>query len=243
VEVLNGIPINLELEAVLKRMRVRNRSEGIIKNVKDMLEIARPIAKPKAIYDVAYVDNKNGDSLEIGGVKFSSRVLRINLEQVERVFPYVVTCGRELDEIDIPADDFIKSYYLDQIKETAVILARQHLEDSLIKQYALGQVSRMAPGAGAGDDWPINQQEELFSLFGGRDKVEELIGVRLTDRFLMIPIKSVSGIFYPTEVRFESCQICPREKCIGRRARYDPELAKKYRSDESTASSPATKGG
>ena len=243
MEVLNGIPINLELEAVLKRMRVRNRSEGIIKNVQDMLEIARPIAKPKAIYDVAYVDNKNGDYLEIGGVKFTSRVLRINLEQVERVFPYVVTCGRELDEIDIPADDFIKSYYLDQIKETAVILARQHLEDSLIKQYALGQVSRMAPGAGAGDDWPINQQEELFSLFGGRDKVEELIGVRLTDRFLMIPIKSVSGIFYPTEVSFESCQICPREKCIGRRARYDPELAKKYRPDESTASSPATKGG
>ena len=243
MEVLNGIPINLELEAVLKRMHVRNRSEGIVKNVQDMLEIARPIAKPKAIYDVAYVDNKNGDSLEIGGVKFTSRVLRINLEQVERVFPYVVTCGRELDEIDISADDFIKSYYLDQIKETAVILARQHLEDSLIKQYALGQVSRMAPGAGAGDDWPINQQEELFSLFGGRDKVEELIGVRLTDRFLMIPIKSVSGIFYPTEVRFESCQICPREKCIGRRARYDPELAKKYRPDESTASSPATRGG
>lgn len=243
MEVLNGIPINLELEAVLKRMHVRNRSEGIVKNVQDMLEIARPIAKPKAIYDVAYVDNKNDDSLEIGGVKFTSRVLMINLEKVERVFPYVVTCGRELDEIDIPADDFIKSYYLDQIKETAVILARQHLEDSLIKQYALGQVSRMAPGAGAGDDWPINQQEELFSLFGGRDKVEELIGVRLTDRFLMIPIKSVSGIFYPTEVRFESCQICPREKCIGRRARYDPELAKKYRPDESTASSPATKGG
>ena len=243
MEVLNGIPINLELEAVLKRMHMRNRNEGIVKNVQDMLEIARPIAKPKAIYDVAYVDNKSGDSLEIGGVKFTSRVLRINLEQVERVFPYVVTCGRELDEIDIPADDFIKSYYLDQIKETAVILARQYLEDSLIKQYALGQVSRMAPGAGAGDDWPINQQEELFSLFGGRDKVEELIGVRLTDRFLMIPIKSVSGIFYPTEVSFESCQICPREKCIGRRARYDPELAKKYRPDESTASSPATKGG
>ena len=243
MEVLNGIPINLELEAVLKRMHVRNRNEGIVKNVQDMLEIARPIAKPKAIYDVAYVDNKSGDYLEIGGVKFTSRVLRINLEQVERVFPYVVTCGRELDEIDIPADDFIKGYYLDQIKETAVILARQYLEDSLIKQYALGQVSRMAPGAGAGDDWPINQQEELFSLFGGRDKVEELIGVRLTDRFLMIPIKSVSGIFYPTEVSFESCQICPREKCIGRRARYDPELAKKYRPDESTASSPATKGG
>jgi len=232
MEVLNSIPINLELEAVLKRMHVRNRSEGIVKNVQEMLEIARPIAKPKAIYDVAYVDHKNGDSLEIGGVKFVSRVLRINLDKVERVFPYVVTCGRELDEIDIPADDFIKGYYLDQIKETAVILARQYLEDSLQKRYALGQVSRMAPGAGAGEDWPITQQEELFSLFGGKDRVEELIGVRLTDRCLMIPIKSVSGIFFPTEVRFESCQICPRERCIGRRASYDPELAKKYRPNE-----------
>jgi len=232
MEVLNSIPINLELEAVLKRMHVRNRSEGIVKNVQEMLEIARPIAKPKAIYDVAYVDHKNGDSLEIGGVKFVSRVLRINLDKVERVFPYVVTCGRELDEIDIPADDFIKGYYLDQIKETAVILARQYLEDSLQKSYALGQVSRMAPGAGAGEDWPITQQEELFSLFGGKDRVEGLIGVRLTDRCLMIPIKSVSGIFFPTEVRFESCQICPRERCIGRRAPYDPELAKKYRPGE-----------
>ena len=229
MEVLNSIPVNLDLEAVLKRMHVRNRSESIVKNVREMLEMAHPIAKPKAIYEVSYVDNKNGDSLDIGDVRFTSRVLRVNLDKVGRVFPYVVTCGRELDEIAIPSDDFIKGYYLDQIKETAVVLARQYLEDYLKRNYALGQMSRMAPGAGAGEDWPITQQKELFSIFGGRDKVEELIGVRLTDTFLMIPIKSVSGIFFPTEIKFESCQLCPREKCIGRRAAYDPEVVKKYR--------------
>jgi len=233
MEVLNSIPIDIDLEAVLRRMQVRNRSESIIKNVEEMLEVARPIAKPKAVYDVVYVDNKNGDSLEVGGVKFTSRVLRVNLDKVERVFPYVVTCGKELDEIDIQSGDFIKGYYLDQIKETVLVLARKYLEEHLKRSYALGQMSRMAPGAGAGDDWPITQQEELFSLFGGRAKVEELIGVRLTDKCLMIPIKSVSGIFFPTEIRFESCQICPRERCIGRRAPYDPELVKKYRPDVS----------
>jgi len=229
MEVLNSVPINLDLEAVFKRMRVRNKSESIVKNVQEMLEVARPIAKPKAVYEVSYVDNKNGDSLDIGDVRFTSRVLRVNLDKVGRVFPYVVTCGRELDEIAIPSDDFIKGYYLDQIKETAVVLARQYLEDYLKRNYALGQMSRMAPGAGAGDDWPITQQKELFSIFGGRDKVAELIGVRLTDTFLMVPIKSVSGIFFPTEIKFESCQLCPREKCIGRRAAYDPEVVKKYR--------------
>jgi hypothetical protein len=230
MEVLNGIPIELTLEAVLERMRVRQRNEAIIRNVQEMLEVARPIARPKALYDVAYVENKTEDSLEIGGIKFTSRVLRANLDKVERVFPYIVTCGRELDEIAIPADDFIKGYYLDQIKETVVVLARQYLEELLKRNYAIEQLSRMAPGAGAGDDWPLPQQEKLFSLFGGRDKVEELIGVRLTDRFLMVPIKSVSGIFFPTKVKFESCQICPRERCMVRRAPYDPELAKKYRS-------------
>ena len=229
MEVLNSVPINLDLEAVFKRMRVRNKSESIVKNVQEMLEVARPIAKPKAVYEVSYVDNKNGDSLDIGDVRFTSRVLRVNLDKVGRVFPYVVTCGRELDEIAIPSDDFIKGYYLDQIKETAVVLARQYLEDYLKRNYALGQMSRMAPGAGAGDDWSITQQKELFSIFGGRDKVAELIGVRLTDTFLMVPIKSVSGIFFPTEIKFESCQLCPREKCIGRRAAYDPEVVKKYR--------------
>jgi len=232
MEVLNNIPIELDLEAVLKRMRLRNRSDNIVGSIREMLDIARPIARPKAVYDVAYVENKNGDSLEIGGVKFTSRVLRVNLDGVERVFPYVVTCGRELEEIDIPSTDFIKGYYLDQIKETAVVLARQYVEDYVKKRYALGQISRMAPGAGAEIDWPIMQQKELFSLFGGREKVEDLIGVRLTDSFLMVPIKSVSGIFFPTEVSFESCQLCPREQCIGRRAAYDPEMVKRYQPEK-----------
>lgn len=229
MEVFDSIPVNLEAGEVLKRMRLRNRSESIVKSIQELIEVARPVARPKAVCEVAYVQNKNEDSLDIGGVRFNSRVLRVNLDRVERVFPFIITCGRELDEIRFPSDEVLKGYYLDQIKETAVALARKYLEDYLKRKYALGQVSRMAPGAGAAEDWPITQQEELFAIFGGRDKVEDLIGVKLTDKCLMIPIKSVSGIFFPTEIRFEACQLCPREECIGRRAHYDPDLVKKYR--------------
>jgi len=228
MEVLDNIPVKLDLEVVSKRMRLRSKNEGMIESIRELLELAGSVAKPKAVYEVSYVENKNGDSLEIGGVKFTSRVLRVNLDKVERVFPYVVTCGRELDEVDIPSHEFMKSYLMDQIKETAVVLARQYLEDYLKKQYVLGRMSRIAPGAGAMDDWPITQQKELFSLFGN---VEELIGVKLNERCLMIPIKSVSGILFPTEIKFESCQICPREGCQGRRTPYDAEMVKKYRGE------------
>ncbi len=226
MEVLHDIPVNLELEALLKKLRMRNKSEGIKKSVREVIEIACPVARPKAVYEVSYVENKNGDSLEIGGVRFTSRVLRVNLDKVERVFPYVVTCGREVDEIELPPHDFIKSYYLDQTREAILALAREYLEDYLKKKYALGKISRMSPGAGSLNDWPLDQQKELFSIFGN---VEELIGVRLTDKCLMLPVKSVSGVYFPTEVTFTSCQLCPRERCIGRKAAYAPEMVEKYR--------------
>jgi len=224
MEVLDSIPVRLDLEEVLKRLHIRKENEYMGRIVQELIEIVRPIAKPKAIYEVSYVDNKNEDSLYIDGVRFTSRVLRVNLDKVERVFPYVTTCGRELDEIAVPSDDYMKYYCLDTIKEMALRSAISYLTDYLTRNYALGQTSRMSPGSLK--DWPITQQKELFSIFGN---VEDLIGVRLTESFLMVPIKSVSGIYFPTEIRFESCQLCPREVCSERRAPYDPALAEKYK--------------
>ncbi len=229
MEVLNSIPVKLDLEAVLKQMHVSNRSETILKKIEELIEIGRPIAKPKAIYDVSYVGNKSEDSLDIGGVRFTSRVLRVNLDKVERVFSYIVTCGRELDEIHVSSDKSFRIYCLDQIKEAILVSAMNYLENYLGKKYALGQISSMAPGSGAECDWPLAQQEGLFSIFGGRAKVEDLIGVKLTDKLYMIPLKSESGIFFQAEIKFEACQLCPRERCIGRQAPYDPDLVEKYK--------------
>jgi hypothetical protein len=50
------------------------------------------------------------------------------------------------------------------------------------------------------------------------------IGVVLTDSFLMIPNKSVSGIRFQTETDFRSCQVCRREVCPSRSAPFDKAL-------------------
>jgi hypothetical protein len=42
--------------------------------------------------------------------------------------------------------------------------------------------------------------------------------VRLTESMLMIPRKSVSGIFFPSEEGFVACQLCERENCPSRKA-------------------------
>jgi hypothetical protein len=110
---------------------------------------------------------------------------------------------------------------VDTIKEMALGASTSYLRNHLKEKYLLGRLSSMNPGAGDVATWPIEQQQLLFSVFGN---VEELIGVRLTDTHLMIPNKSVSGLFFPTEVPFESCMVCQRKNCPGRRAHYDPDF-------------------
>jgi len=224
MEVFNNIPVDLEPDKVLKSMGMRSSNQRIEEVVQELVEVARSVARPKAVYKVSYIDDKDGDTVTIDGVRFTGRVLRINLDQVERVFPHIATCGTELEEIAVPSGDVMKSFCFDAIKTMVVKSATAFLSKHIKEHYALDRMSRMSPGSL--ESWPIAQQKELFSLFGD---TEGLVGVRLTESCIMVPLKSVSGIYFPTEISFESCQLCPRARCIGRRAPYDPELTKKYR--------------
>jgi hypothetical protein len=80
-------------------------------------------------------------------------------------------------------------------------------------------------GPGQLKDWPLEEQRPLFALLGD---VEGAVGVTLSDSLLMIPRKSLSGIYFPTEIPFMACQLCPKESCPSRKARYDEKLAGEY---------------
>lgn len=204
-------------------MRLRHSNPQIEAIVRELLEQVLPVAHPKAVYIASWVDNKDSFSVDIEGARFTSRVLSKNLTMFKRVFPYVATCGCELEEIRISSQDMLKTYCLDVIKMLALGTAIARLSETVTKKYTLGQTSHMNPGSLA--DWPLPEQQKLFPLFGD---VEKLIGVRLSTSSMMYPLKSSSGIFFTSDTRFESCQLCPRENCPGRRATYSTEMLEKY---------------
>jgi len=220
MEVLREIPFSLDVAALQQRLRIRPGSEDATEFAR-MVDTARRAARPKALYKESYVEHTGEDSVTLDGVTFTSRTLRMNLDGVHRVFPYVATCGRELDEMGLDGADPFRQYWLDTIKAALLSASLQYLKSHIDRTRALGKTSTMSPGAGDVGVWPIEQQRELFSLFGN---VKDLIGVELTDSFLMIPNKSVSGIRFPTEVDFRSCQLCRRENCPSRSAPFDPAL-------------------
>jgi len=222
--ILAALPFKVDLQQLKKNLRVKEGTEMVGK-LEGMVKEAQKIAKPKVCYRIAYVESKGDDHLMIEGIQFTSRVLRVNLDKVYRIFPYVATCGLELEEWSKSVDGILEQFWAEEIKVIAVRGTIRYLQEYLTDRYQPGQMSRMNPGSIP--DWPLSEQKPLFALLGN-GPVQ--IGVQLKDSFLMTPIKSVSGIWFPTEEKFESCQLCQREKCPGRRAPFEPNLFdRKYR--------------
>ena len=222
--ILDEIAFEPSIPALTKRLRIKPGSP-YVDELEQLVDTAKNLAKPKVIYRAAYIDSKNEDTVVIDGITFSSRVLSVNLAQAHRVFAYVATCGTELGTWVHSIDDMVMSFWAEAIKETALRDATAALNEHLKACYDLGKIATMNPGSLP--DWPIQQQRPLFQLLGDPHTA---VGVELTASYLMEPNKSVSGIRFPTEERFESCMLCPRQDCPGRRSAYDPELYdRKYR--------------
>ncbi len=220
--ILENIPIQLTPAYLINKLRLgENKDASAV--VQDLIKTVEALINPKILYRISYIEGRDEESVEIDGHTFTSMVLKKNLDNVERVFPFIVTLGRDLEEKSSSMDDLLEQYYLETAADIALSLGKQHLEKHIAKHYGLEKVSSMSPGSLP--NWPITEQKPLFSLLGN---TEELVGVRLTDSMLMLPRKSISGILFPTEVTFFSCQLCPRERCEARKAAYDASLRKKY---------------
>jgi hypothetical protein len=215
--ILNNISFRIEIEELLRKLHVND--EETSRDVKALLDKVHKIGRPKGMYKESFIDTKGDDYVVVDGIKLKSRVLRVNLEDTYRVFPYIATCGTELENWSNSIDDMLQRYWADTIKEIVLRTALETLKSHLIERFKLEKISAMNPGSL--ENWPINEQKNLFSMFGD---VKNAIGVELTESFLMIPTKSVSGIWFPTQVNFENCQLCSREGCPGRRAEYDEKL-------------------
>jgi len=222
--VIDNIEFQLEFDPLLTKLHIQKGSSYANELARIFVD-AQVIVKPKAVYRVVFIDSKGDDYVVVDGIMLDSRVLRINLEQANRIFPYVATCGTELEDWSRSFDNILTNYWVDTIKEVALQTAIQALDKHLQDQFHPGRISIMNPGSL--EDWPLQEQRKLFALLGN---LTDVIGVQLTESLVMTPIKSVSGIRFPTEVDFESCQLCPRIKCNERRASYDEDLYdKKYR--------------
>jgi hypothetical protein len=209
VRVLDPIPFRFCPESLQKELRVRPGTGDAV-------------ARLRAVYAEAFVENRGEETVRLDGVTFHSRALRRSLGDVERVFPFVATCGQEIEEAKpAPQDDVVAGFWWDALQERLLDVALAAVADDIEGRFRLNRTVMMSPGAAEATVWPIEEQGPLFALLGD---VESRIGVQLNESFFMIPTKSVSGIRFASERDLESCQVCRRQDCPRRTAPFEPAL-------------------
>lgn len=221
MEILSPIPVTLDHEEIRTSLRIRRRGDW--NRVLSLIERARALIEARAAYKVCYIEERGEDTVRIDGGYLKSRVLRRSLDHAERIFPFVLTIGGALDKEQRACTDILEQYYLDSIGNAALESVRDYLEDCLRSRYALTTISSLSPGSL--DDWSIENQRPLFSILGD---VQGAIGVSLEKSLVMNPAKSISGIYFPTEIPFYACQLCRRERCPSRKAEFNEQLAREY---------------
>ena len=222
METIDRIPVTLDRAAVAKRLH-HNPARASSVDLDELLALAGSLIRLRAAYEVSYTGAKGEDTVEVAGVTFRSRILRRNLDQAQKVFPFIMTAGPALEAAASASGDLLKQYYLEEMANIALENGAGWLAERLKTRYGFPGLASMDPGSL--EDWPITEQPKLFSIFGD---TEGLIGVRLTDSMLMLPRKSISGIFFPSEEGFMSCQLCDRDTCPARRAPYDEVMVARY---------------
>ena len=215
-----NIPFVLDPEALSEKLNIKAGSE-YMGTFEGLVGAVQESGAPKALYKVLYIDEKGADTVTLDGVVFTSRALRVNLDGIQRVFAYIATCGTEADQVPIDPGDMLQGYWLHAIKLNLLEIASEYLRTHIKERYQISSLSAMNPGSGEASVWPIEQQVELFSLFGN---VEALIGVQLKPSYLMTPDMSTSGFLFPSESTYHNCQLCQREVCPSRKAPFDSRL-------------------
>lgn len=222
MKVVSGIDLEMDASQIQKRLGLSEES-GEWPDVQGLMQEMERTIEPQLAYRACFIQDKGEETVTIEDITFSSKVLRKNLEDVQRIFPFVVTLGPGVDDMLKREGDFLRQYYLDTIANVALQDVIKSVCTSLQDEHHIEQLSYMNPGSL--QDWPLEQQRPLFRLLGG---VEETIGVRLSPSLLMYPSKTESGMFFPTEVTFFNCQLCPNENCPSRKADFDEAMARDY---------------
>lgn len=216
--VVEPVEFRFDTTDLIEQLRIQGDASQI-EELTSLVEQAALVARPKAMYRLVFVDDVGDDYVTFDSVRFTSRVLRVNIAETHRAFACLATCGIELEHWAEQLDDPLYGYWSEAIRLHALGAASKALLEDLNRRYQPGQMAHMNPGSLS--DWPLGEQRPMFQLLGDTCSA---IGVQLQPSLLMWPTKTVSSIAFPNSSSFESCQLCPRQGCPNRRAPFDPGL-------------------
>ena len=103
-------------EAIAKRLRV---DEDMEDEFRDIYDECVKIAAPKGVFTECEVTQDGTDTF-MNGKRVRSKVVYSAFQGIEKAYPHVVTCGRELYDFAMRTEDPLERFWIDGISEAAL---------------------------------------------------------------------------------------------------------------------------
>lgn len=191
-------PVQVDAALILRLQKYR-QLETVPQAVKDvarrMASMAETLVEPQGWTwrgSISRVDS-DGSVLVGAHLRFQSRTLARALQSAAEGVIVLLTIGPKLERRAhelVGEEQFVEGLLLDTAGWAAIDalikdVRRRLAAEARARGFRL--TGRMAPGFA---DWGLEQQDILFSAFDGVD-----LSVRLTETRVMLPRKSVSGLY------------------------------------------------
>lgn len=204
--VIDNVSLDLSVEESLKIGQL-GRIADKIDDMDKHLEECKRLIKPAALYTYTKIEKVSKDGILIEDNKFlKSTKLAEQLSCSKEIAPYIITIGPDLEKrvTSIAPDRILDSWILDNLGTYTLRTFGEHVQERIRKEKGW-KISRFNPGSTP--TWGLEEQQKIFSIFS-KEAVQEKIGVDLTDTFMMIPRKSVSGVMGQAISDYHNCVEC-----------------------------------
>jgi cobalamin-dependent methionine synthase I len=193
--ILDPLPISVSRPLVLLRLGYRSAlqvPEKTSRLLDEEIAACAPLLAARAV-SASWPVEREGARLSIGGrLESSSRTLRERLEGCSTAWLFAATIGEGVERRAVTLSEkgeMTRSLLVDAYGSAAAIALGLALEESIARECAprgLRATKRTAPGYG---DFDLALQRPLVDLLDAAS-----IGITLTEDFLMLPAKSISGV-------------------------------------------------
>lgn len=194
-------PARISPSLILRLQRYRDLSRvptPIVEVAEAMARTAERLVEPRALLLPIRIGAVKEQEVQLaGGPTFHSRALASMLRSSDHAVLFILTLGPRL-EAEVAtlseAGELLEAVLLDTAGWAAIEGGVRALRAHLIERWrATGRAvtHRLAPGY---LDWPLPEQQTLFRCFEGANDL-----VQLTESGVMVPLKSISGVYglYP----------------------------------------------
>jgi hypothetical protein len=224
-QLLDRIAFTLDVVDIAHRVHLPGTAEENPEDWRDLtalVERFQTLGRPKAIVRMAALSRHDEEGVEIDGrYYFASATLARQLSGQHRLWLYCATCGQEIAALAKGLDVF-QQLWFEELKMSLLLAASRAALAYIRRAYGVPQLASMAPGSGDACVWPIDDLEPLFAALG--DAAKSALGVELTESMLMLPNKTVAGVYFAADESFVSCELCHRDGCPKRRQPFNQAL-------------------